>query len=131
MGSLGRPDAVTLSTIERVDVFDVFQRRTRDDELTPAGSIKAPDLEMALLLARETHFRHGEGIECWVRKRGDEELHPAHDPETMGGVLDRSYRRQDGYVGVGAKHKKVAAALKTRGIFIEAPRPKAGVSDEH
>ncbi|MFN2615164.1 MAG: hypothetical protein ABR552_10170 [Actinomycetota bacterium] len=114
-----------------MDIFDVFQRRTPDDDLTPAGSIKAPDLDLARILARETHFRHGEGVECWVRRRGDTDLHAAHNADTMGGILDRSYRRQDGYVGVGAKHKQIAGALKARGLYVEAARPKAGASDEH
>jgi ring-1,2-phenylacetyl-CoA epoxidase subunit PaaB len=114
-----------------MDIFDVFQRRAQDDPLTPAGSIKAPDLEMALMLARETHFRHGEGVECWLKRRGDKDLHAVTHPETMGGVLDRSYRRQDGYVGVGAKHKQIATQLKERGMFIDAPRPKAEHHDGH
>jgi len=107
-----------------VEVFEVFQRRTHDDPLINVGSIKAPDLEMALLLARETHFRHGEGVECWVSQRG--EMHAVPDPETMGGVLDHSYRRQDGYVGVGAKHKRVSEAIAARGLRIDADRPTAG-----
>ena len=31
-----------------MDVYEVFQRRTHDDPLVHAGSIKAQDLEMAL-----------------------------------------------------------------------------------
>lgn len=104
-----------------MEVFEVFARRGHDDPLVQAGSILAPDLEMALLLARETHFRHGEGAECWVARRGD--LHQVPHPETMGGVTDRSYRRQDGYVGVGAKHKRVSGALAERGLVVDAPRP--------
>jgi ring-1,2-phenylacetyl-CoA epoxidase subunit PaaB len=106
-----------------MEVFEVFQRRTHDDPLTSVGSIKAPDLEMALLLARETHFRHGEGAECWVARRGD--LYPVAHGETLGGVTDKSYRRQDGYVGVGAKHKRVSEALRERGMVVDAPRPGA------
>jgi ring-1,2-phenylacetyl-CoA epoxidase subunit PaaB len=109
-----------------VDVYEVFQRRTHDDPLTNVGSIKAPDLEMALLLARETHFRHGEGAECWIARR--EDVHPVAHPETMGGVTDRSYRRQDGYVGVGGKHKRVAAELREHGTYIEGKRPPAGAA---
>jgi phenylacetate-CoA oxygenase PaaH subunit len=104
-----------------MEIFEVFQRRTHDDPLVLAGSIKAPDLEMALILARETHFRHGEGAECWVVRRGD--LHPVQHPETMGGVTDRSYRRQDGYVGVGAKLKRVREEMHARGLTVEGERP--------
>ncbi|MGZ4207330.1 MAG: 1,2-phenylacetyl-CoA epoxidase subunit PaaB [Actinomycetota bacterium] len=99
-----------------MDIYEVFARRTHDDPLVHAGSIKAQDLEMALILARETHFRHGEGAECWVVRRQD--LHSVSHPETMGGVTDRSYRRQDGYVGVGAKLKRVTEELKKAGKSI-------------
>ncbi|HVL32415.1 MAG TPA: hypothetical protein VM600_02420 [Actinomycetota bacterium] len=109
-----------------MEIFEVFQRRTHDDPLTNVGSIRAPDLEMALLLARETHFRHGEGAECWVARR--EDFHPVPHPETMGGVTDRSYRRQDGYVGVGGRHKRITRQLRERGMTIEAPRPKTGAA---
>lgn len=112
-----------------MEVYEVFQRRSHDDPLTHVGSIKAPDLEMALILARETHFRHGEGAECWVARRGD--LHAVPHPETMGGVSDRSYRRQEGYVGVGAKHKRVSEDLAKRGVRVEGKRPKAAAKDEH
>lgn len=120
-GPLPRPAcALSWSSME---VFEVWQRRTPGDPLVRAGSIKAPDLELALLLARETHFRHHEGAECWVAHRG--RMHAVAHPETMGGVTDRSYRRQDGYVGVGARHKKLSEALRARGLTVDAPRPGA------
>lgn len=114
-----------------MEIYEVFQRRQHDDPLVHVGSIKAPDLQLALLLARETHFRHGEGTECWVARRAD--VHRVPYPETMGGVLDRSYRRQDGYVGVGAKHKRVSAMMRERGLVVDAPRPGAriGSADGH
>ena len=46
-------------------------KRTAADEWTLVGGVKAPDVEMALLLARETHFRHKEGVAYAVRRRGD------------------------------------------------------------
>lgn len=98
----------------------MFQRRTREDPLTHAGALTAPDLQMAIHLARETHFRHGEGVECWVVPRSELHRVPMTPP-----VLDRSYRRQDGYVGTGAKHKRVAEAARAAGRAIDAPTPKA------
>ncbi len=117
------PRDPTARSLRIVEVFEVFQRRAAGDEPVRAGSILAPDLPMALLLARETHFRHGEGTEAFVASGG--ELHPVAHPETLGGVSDRSYRRQDGYVGVGAKHKTVSEALRARGLVVDAPRPGA------
>lgn len=104
-----------------MEVWEVFSRRTADDPLTHVGSIKAPDLEMALVLARETHFRHGEGVDCWVARRGD--LYRVQGPETLGGVMDKSYRRADGYKGIGAKHKQMRESIAEQGVRIEGSRP--------
>jgi len=108
-------------------VWDVFGKRTAGDEWTLVGGIKAPDAEMALVLARETHFRHKEGVAYAVRRRGEEELHVgSYDPEQIGGVTDRSYRRQEAYTGVGAKHKRVSKVMSERGLAINRPRPPVG-----
>jgi 1,2-phenylacetyl-CoA epoxidase PaaB subunit len=112
-----------------VPVWDVFGKRTDNDEFSLVGSIKAPDRDMALVLAKETHFRHKEGVAYGVRRRGDTELHVGPYPgEVLGGVTDHSYRRQEAYTGVGAKHKRVSKLLADRGLVIDRPRPTAGRS---
>ena len=101
-------------------------KRTAADEWSVVGAVKAPDAPMAVLLARETHFRHKEGVAYAIRRRGDagEALIVGEWPaETLGGVTDRSYRRQEAYAGVGAKLKRVAADMAARGLRIERPRP--------
>ena len=110
----------------------MLQQRTEGDELVVVGSINAPGLDIAMLLARETHFRHGEGVSYAVRRRGDppEAIHPCPDPTGIGGLVDRSYRRQDGYVGVGAKLKRVRSALSERGLVIDGVRPPAHAGSE-
>ena len=108
-------------------VWDVFGKRTSGDDWTLVGGIKAPDVEMALVLARETHFRHKEGVAYAVRRRGENELHAgAYDAELIGGVTDRSYRRQEAYAGVGAKHKRISKLMAERGLAIDRPRPPVG-----
>src|SRR5919198_6372586 len=108
-------------------VWDVLGKRTDDDEFAVVGGVKAPDAEMALVLARETHFRHKEGVQYAVRRRGDDEIRVGPwDHDQLGGVTDRSYRRQDAYAGVGAKLKRVASAMAERGLRIDAPRPPRG-----
>lgn len=104
-------------------IFDVLSRRKEGEDWRVVGSVNAPDLDMAMLLARETHFRHGEGDTYAVRRRGEDEVHVCPDPTGIGGITDRSYRRQTGYVGVGAKLKKVHALLAERGMVIEGARP--------
>ena len=105
-------------------VWDVLSRRRDGDPWQVAGSLNAPDLDLAMLLARETHFRHGEGTTFALRRRGEDEVHECPDPEGLGGVIDKEYRRQTGYVGVGAKLKRVHAMMADRGLVIDRPRPR-------
>ena len=112
-------------------VWDVLGKRKADDEFEWVGGIKAPDVEMALVLARETHFRHKEGVAYAVRRRGDEELHVGpYQGDVLGGLTDHSYRRQEAYTGVGAKHKRVGKVLAERGLVIDRPRPPVGRARE-
>jgi ring-1,2-phenylacetyl-CoA epoxidase subunit PaaB len=106
-------------------VWDVLSRRRDGDPWEVAGSLNAPDLDLAMLLARETHFRHGEGTTFALRQRGQEDVHECPDPEGLGGVIDKEYRRQTGYVGVGAKLKRVHSMMADRGLVIDRPRPRA------
>jgi 1,2-phenylacetyl-CoA epoxidase PaaB subunit len=110
-----------------MDVWDVLGKRTADDDFVVVGGVKAPDAEMALVLARETHFRHKEGVAYAVRRRGSPEIHVGPDPaETLGGVTDHSYRRQEAYAGVGGKLKRVAREMAERGVVVDLPRPPVG-----
>ena len=105
-------------------VWDVLGKRTEDDDFVLVGGVKAPDADVALLLARETHFRHKEGVAYAVRRRGDDEvLVGPYDPGVIGGVTDRSYRRQEAYAGVGGKLKRVSAEMSKRGLRIDRARP--------
>src|SRR6266508_6089264 len=105
-------------------VFEVFGKRTDQDPFVQVGSIRAPDAEMALMLARETHFRHKEGVAYAVRQRHQDRFHVGGYPgEVLGGLSDRSYRRQEGYAGVGAKLKRVAREVGRRGLVIDQRRP--------
>ncbi len=108
-------------------VWDVLGKRRPDDEFEVVGGVTAPDAELALILARETHFRHKEGVRYAVRRRGEDEVHLApYEGDELGGVTDRSYRRQEAYAGVGGKLKRVSEELAKRGLRIEAPRPPVG-----
>ena len=107
-----------------MDVWDVFGKRSPSDDFSLVGAVKAPDAEMALLLARESYFRHKEGVSYGVRRRGDGAMHVGLEKgDVLGGVTDRSYRRQEGYVGVGAKLKRVRVEITRRGLVIDRPRP--------
>jgi 1,2-phenylacetyl-CoA epoxidase PaaB subunit len=110
-----------------MDVWDVFGKRNAGDEWSLVGGLKAPDdPHMALLLARESFFRHKEGVAFAVRKRGAVSQDLIVDPEPaemIGGLTDRSYRRQEAYAGVGARLRRVSEQLADRGVSIDRPRP--------
>jgi hypothetical protein len=108
-------------------VWDVLGKRRADDQFEVVGAVKAPDVELALILARETHFRHKEGVEYAVRRRGDDQIHPGpYRGELLGGLTDHSYRRQDAYAGVGAKLRRVSEDFARKNLRIEAARPPTG-----
>ena len=105
-------------------VWDVLGKRREDDEFEVVGAVKAPDTELALILARETHFRHKEGVEYAVRLRGEGEIHPGpYRGDLLGGLTDHSYRRQDAYAGVGGKLRRISDEFARKNLRIEAARP--------
>src|SRR5881296_1205139 len=130
MPGSGRPSPASPKLpdpIHHVAVWEVFGKRTDSDEFVLVGGIAAPDMAMALVLARETHFRHKEGVAYAVRLRGDTELHVgSYAGDVLGGVTDRSYRRQEAYTGVGARHKRVTRRFAEAGLVIDRPRPPVG-----
>lgn len=109
-----------------MDVWDVLGRRTPADEWTLVGGVSAPDVEVALVLARETHFRHKEGVAYAVRRRGERDLHVGpYAAGVLGGATDRSYRRQEAYAGVGARHRRLSEEVAAKGLAVDRPRPPA------
>jgi ring-1,2-phenylacetyl-CoA epoxidase subunit PaaB len=77
-------------------VFEVFTQTREGHALTHGGNVIAPDLDMALLYAREFYGRRNESIRLWVVPRNSilelvdhDILHPP--------AVDRSYRNSSGY----------------------------------
>lgn len=104
-------------------VWDVLQRRGPDEEWEVVGGVKAPDAEVALLLAREAYFRRREGETYAVRLRGEDAIHECPDPTGVGGVIEREFRRMDSFAGVGGKLRRVREEMARRGLAIARPRP--------
>lgn len=106
--------------------YEVFGRRRFDDPLTHVGTVHAADVDTALLVARETHFRHGEGVDYAVVASTD--LHRLEDPTLMERHTDVSYRMQAGYSGFRDKREAAREAADARGRsgVRERPTPRAG-----
>lgn len=76
-----------------MNTYEVFLKKPGRDEFRHAGSLDAPDDEMALMFARETHVRRGEGAELWLVERhhvlvGDE--------AELAVNTDKPHRHNDG-----------------------------------
>ena len=51
--------------------YEVFLKPDGKDGFAHAGSLDAPDDELAEVYARETYVRRGEGAQAWVVRRSD------------------------------------------------------------
>jgi phenylacetate-CoA oxygenase PaaH subunit len=111
--------------------WEVFGKRTADDSWTSVGAVHAPDREMALLYAKESFFRHGEGVDFAVVRSTD--LHAFGRPELLEFATDKTYKLQSGYTGMGDKRRRAAERAKEAGAVIDRSRPddKRVLNTEH
>lgn len=96
-------------------------RRRAGDGWEPVGEVHAPDAELALLLAKESFFRHGEGVDLAVARDG--EFRTLEDPSLLEFATDKDYRLQRGYTGLGDKRRRAAARAQAAGAVRDHPRP--------
>jgi ring-1,2-phenylacetyl-CoA epoxidase subunit PaaB len=104
-----------------VERWEVFGKRTVDDPWTAVGAVHAPDLQMALLLAKEAFFRHGEGVDFAVVRLAD--LHVFGRRDELEFATDKSYKLQSGYTGMGEKRRRAVARAQQAGAVVQRPRP--------
>ena len=74
-------------------VYEVFLMKEGKDGFRHAGSLEAPDDELAAVLARETYTRRAEGNEIWLVDRADI---VTVAPEFIAPNADKSHRHNDG-----------------------------------
>ncbi len=104
--------------------FEVFGRRKQGDDLVHSGQLHAPDLDTAMLLVRETHFRHEEGVEFALVP--SEALHVVEDPSILEHSIDMSYRQNHGFTPFGPKRAAAREAAEARGRGDLRRRPVPG-----
>ncbi len=73
--------------------YEVFLKPTGRDGFSHAGSLDAPDDDMAIVYARETYIRRGEGAEAWVVRRSSILV---VDPNDIQVTLERTRGSNDG-----------------------------------
>jgi phenylacetate-CoA oxygenase PaaH subunit len=75
--------------------YEVFLKPEGRDGFAHAGSLDAPDDELAILYARETYIRRGEGAHAWVVRR---ESILVLDPSDLRVTIERDRGVNDGSV---------------------------------
>ena len=77
-------------------VFEVFTQAREGQAFTHGGNVTAPDLDMALLYAREFYGRRNESVRIWIVPR--DSILELVDPDILHPpAVDRSYRNSSGY----------------------------------
>jgi ring-1,2-phenylacetyl-CoA epoxidase subunit PaaB len=87
-----------------MEVYEVFRRSGHKDPFEHAGSVTAPDPEMALLMAKECFFRRAEGEHLWVVRRSD--IHSMRDETILELPDHKGYRFPHAYRGVMELRKR-------------------------
>lgn len=105
-------------------IWEVFGRRRVNDALEHVGQLHAIDEQTALLLARETHFRHMEGVDYAVVRA--DHLHHLGDPSILERHVAIDYRLQAGYSGFREKRETAREAARRRGRDAGQHRPAPG-----
>jgi ring-1,2-phenylacetyl-CoA epoxidase subunit PaaB len=98
-----------------MEIYEVFKRSGHKDPFSHAGSVMAPDSEMALIMAKECFLRRREGEHLWVTRRSD--IHSFSDETLLEIAADKSYRFPEAYRDVVTKREKARARAK--GILAE------------
>ena len=104
--------------------FEVFGRRKHGDDLVHSGQLHAPDLDTAMLMVRETHFRHEEGVEIALVPSAS--LHVLEDDSLLEHAIDMSYRQNSGFTPFGPKRAAAREAAEERGLGAMRRRPVPG-----
>jgi phenylacetate-CoA oxygenase PaaH subunit len=89
-----------------MDVYEVFQQEREGAAMRHAGSVRAPDPDLAEHYAREFYGRRQESVRLWVVPRAA--IREVADPDLLQPPLDRSFKKPVGYsAGIKAKLAEV------------------------
>lgn len=111
--------------------YEVFGKRTADDSWQAVGAVHAPDEDMALLFAKESFFRHGEGVDFAVVRTRD--FHVFGQPDLLAFHTDKSYKLNAGYP-LGEKRRLAVERARELGVAItdrRRPEDRRSHNPEH
>ena len=85
--------------------YEIFLKPDGKEGFTHAGSLDAPDDDLAMIYARETYCRRGEGTLAWVVRRSNVLV---IDPVDLAVTARRSQGVNDGTVVAARRRAKRA-----------------------
>jgi ring-1,2-phenylacetyl-CoA epoxidase subunit PaaB len=93
-------------------VYEVFRQEEPGAAFTHAGSLQAPDAELACQYARDIFSRREDARRLWVVPRAA--IHEVADPDLLAPQLDRRYRLGRGYRVTVEKRRRIRARVAQR-----------------
>lgn len=78
--------------LDQFETYEVFAQKKRGEHHVHVGSLHAPNIEMALLFAKEQYGRRGVCVNMWVAKTADMFATDYDDEDIFSTVPDKQYR---------------------------------------
>ena len=104
-----------------MSVFEVFRQEEAGGPFVHAGSVLAPDVDLAQQYARDIYARREDAVRLWVVPRAA--VHEVADPDLLRPQLDRKYRLGRGYRVTVEKRRRIKARIERQAA---AGQPAAG-----
>lgn len=93
-----------------MEVFEVFSQEEPGAAFTHAGSVLAPDYDLACQYARNHYARREEAVRLWVTPRAA--IREISDLDILQPPCDHRYRRGSYYRGTVEKRKRLKARYR-------------------
>lgn len=87
-----KPFEHPLEKLDQFETYEVFAQKKRGEHHVHVGSLHAPNIEMALLFAKEQYGRRGLCVNMWVAKTADMFATDYDDEDIFSTVPDKQYR---------------------------------------
>jgi ring-1,2-phenylacetyl-CoA epoxidase subunit PaaB len=91
-----------LEPLDQLETYEVFHLEKRGEHPVHAGSLHAPNPEIALLFAKEQYGRRARTVSVWVVRTADIFTITVEDADIFETTPEKDYREARGY-RVGGK----------------------------
>lgn len=102
--------------------YEVFGRRGSGEAIHHVGTVDAPDIELALTLARQNFARRAEADEIWLVDGKNVKRYRAVAEQG----LDKSYREIQSYADLGRRRKLIEANIPSTALSEEQSLSSSG-----